>query len=430
MDLLTDLTAAQREAVTHIDGPLLVLAGAGSGKTRVITRRVAHLLRAGIPPERVLAITFTNKAAGEMRQRIESLAPNSKVWVGTFHGFCARLCAATPPWSALIQALPFMIRPTAFAPSKTYSTCLPATNRPSPPSASNRSSAGPRMNSSARESSRHRARDEKDALIARVFEAYEEKLKASSAVDFDDLLVHVVSILKDHKDVRAALDRRYRYVLVDEYQDTNLAQYAIVRALSVDHPNLCVTGDPDQSIYGWRGANLSNILEFEKDYPGCRVVTLERNYRSTKNILSVADHLIKFNRKRKPKSLLTENPRGSPVELTVHARETDEAEGIAGKIVGLVREGDYRFGEIAVFCRMTALTRPIEAAFRSAKIPYQIVGGFSFYERQEVKDILSYLSLMVNPKDDLAFARVVNVPPRGVGKTSLDHLVAGRAAVA
>ncbi len=269
---------------------------------------------------------------------------------------------------------------------------------------------------------KHRARDEKGALVSRVFAAYEEKLRASSAVDFDDLLVHVVAILKNHPDVRASLDRRYRYVLVDEYQDTNLAQYAIVRALSVDHPNLCVTGDPDQSIYGWRGANLSNILEFEHDYPGCRVVKLERNYRSTKNILSVADHLIKFNRNRKPKSLLTENPRGAPVELTVYARETDEAEGIAGRIASLVREGEFRYSDIAVFCRMTALTRPIEQAFRSAKIPYQIVGGVSFYERQEVKDVLSYLNLMANPKDDLAFARIVNVPPRGLGKTTLDHL--------
>ena len=234
----------------------------------------------------------------------------------------------------------------------------------------------------------------------------------------------MVAILKEHKDVRADLDRRFRYVLVDEYQDTNLAQYAIVRALSVDHPNLCVTGDPDQSIYGWRGANLDNILEFEQDFPGCRVVTLERNYRSTKNILSVADHLIRFNRNRKPKALLTENPDGEPVELTIYPRETDEAEGVAARIVELVREGEYGFADIAVFCRVTALTRPIEQAFRSARIPYQIVGGVAFYERQEVKDVLAYLNLMANPKDDLAFARVVNVPPRGLGKTSLEHLSA------
>ena len=246
----------------------------------------------------------------------------------------------------------------------------------------------------------------------------------TSAVDFDDLLVHMVVILKEHRDVRAELDRRFKYVLVDEYQDTNLAQYAIVRALSREHPNLCVTGDPDQSIYGWRGANLANILEFERDFPGCRVVTLERNYRSTKNIISVADHLIRFNRNRKPKSLTTENPIGDPVELTIYPRESDEAEGIAARIAGLVHDGEHGFADIAVFCRVTALTRPFEQAFRSARIPYQIVGGVAFYERQEVKDVVAYLSLLVNPKDDLAFMRVVNVPPRGLGKTSLEHLIA------
>ncbi len=213
-------------------------------------------------------------------------------------------------------------------------------------------------------------------------------------------------------------------MLVDEYQDTNLAQYAIVRGLSVDYTNICVTGDPDQSIYGWRGANLSNILEFEKDFPGCRVVTLERNYRSTKNIISVADHLIRFNRMRKPKALCTENPVGEPVTLSIYHRDVDEAEGVASKIAALVRDGEYRFADIAVFCRVSALTRGFEQACRAARIPYQVVGGVGFYERQEVKDVLAYLNLMANPKDDVAFARVVNVPPRGLGKTSIEHLVA------
>src|SRR5262245_35859796 len=416
MDLLTDLTPAQCEAVTHIKGPLLVLAGAGSGKTRVITRRVAHLLRSGIPADSILAVTFTNKAAGEMRERIEALVPQSRVWVGTFHGICARLLRK---YARLVgidagfsiydqgdrrRAIKDLMDELGWdvpgwTPERVESAISRAKNDLVHPDAW-----------------RRRAADRKDALLARVYEAYEARLRDASAVDFDDLLVHLVSILKDQKDVRADLDRRYSYVLVDEYQDTNLAQYAIVRALSVDHPSLCVTGDPDQSIYGWRGANLSNILEFEKDYPGCRVVTLERNYRSTKNILSVADHLIRFNQNRKPKALHTENVRGAPVVMTDYARETDEADGVAGKIQSLVREGEYRFDEIAVFCRMTALTRPFEQAFRSARIPYQIVGGVSFYERQEVKDILSYLSMMTNPKDDLAFARVVNVPPRGLGK--------------
>ncbi len=266
--------------------------------------------------------------------------------------------------------------------------------------------------------------DHVSAVVSRVYKVYQERLRESSAVDFDDLLVHLVTILKGHPEVRRDLDARFRYVLVDEYQDTNLAQYAIVRGLSVDRPNLCVTGDPDQAIYGWRGANLNNILEFEHDYPGCKVVRLERNYRSTKNILLVADELIRHNRRRKPKSLTTENPVGAPVELTTYATEIDEARCVASKIASLVREGDYTDRDCAIFCRVTARTRGLESALRAAKVPYQVVGGVSFYERQEIKDVLSYLNLMVNPKNDVAFSRVVNVPPRGLGKTSLDKLTA------
>ena len=424
MDLLADLTPQQREAVTHTSGPMLVLAGAGSGKTRVITRRVAHLLQSGATPEQVLAITFTNKAAGEMRERIEQLVPGSRVWVGTFHGFCARLLRIHARLLGLDPGFTIYDQADRLRAVKEVMDQIAGDDARVSPDRVEAAISRAKNDLVSPHVLKQRARDENGLLIAQVFAAYEEKLRNSSAVDFDDLLGHVVTILKDHGDVRASLDRRYRYVLVDEYQDTNLAQYAIVRALSVDHPNLCVTGDPDQSIYGWRGANLSNILEFERDYPGCRVVKLERNYRSTKNILRVADQLIGYNRHRKPKSLLTENPRGAPVELTLYARENDEAEGIASKIEGLVREGEFRFGDVAVFCRITSLSRPLEQAFRSARVPYQIVGGVSFYERQEVKDVLSYLNLMANPKDDLAFARIVNVPPRGLGKTSLDHLIA------
>ncbi len=424
MELLADLTAAQCEAVTHTTGPLLVLAGAGSGKTRVITRRVACLLSNGVAADQILALTFTNKAAGEMRERILALAPQSRVWVGTFHGFCARMLRKYSPLVGIdtnfsiydqgdrlrvVKSVMEVVgwEEAGWTPERVESSISRAKNDLVSPSAM-----------------KHRARDPQERRLAQVYELYEDRLRMTSAVDFDDLLVHMVVILKEHKDVRAELDRRFKFVLVDEYQDTNLAQYAIVRALSVEYPNLCVTGDPDQSIYGWRGANLSNILEFERDFPGCRVVTLERNYRSTKNIISVADHLIRFNRNRKPKGLSTENPIGDPVELTIYPRESDEAEGVAGKIAGLVHEGEHRFADIAVFCRVTALTRPFEQAFRSAKIPYQIVGGVAFYERQEVKDVLAYLNLIVNPKDDIAFARVVNVPTRGVGKTSIEHLVA------
>jgi len=423
MDLLADLTAAQREAVTHTNGPLLVLAGAGSGKTRVITRRVAQLLSQGIPSDQILALTFTNKAAGEMRERIEALVPRSRVWVGTFHGFCARMLRKYSPLVGIDTGFSIYDQNDRLRAVKDVME-LQGWDEPG--------WTGERVESAISRAKndlvspevwKHRAADRPGRLLAQVYQAYEERLRLASAVDFDDLLVHLVAILKEHKDVRAELDRRFRYVLVDEYQDTNLAQYAIVRALSVEHPNICVTGDPDQSIYGWRGANLANILEFEKDYPGCRVVTLERNYRSTKNIIHVADYLIQFNRNRKPKALRTENPIGEPVELTIYPRETDEAEGVAGTIAGLVRDGEFRFADVAVFCRVTALTRTFEQAFLSAGIPYQVIGGVAFYERREVKDVLAYLNLMINPKDDMAFARVVNVPPRGVGKTSVDHVV-------
>lgn len=423
MELLDNLTPPQLEAVTHVDGPLLVLAGAGSGKTRVITRRVAYLLSRGVPSDNILALTFTNKAAGEMRERIDALVPGSKVWVGTFHGFCARLLRTHGSLVGLDSSFTIYDQADRLRTVRDALEALGGEDSPITPEKIEAAISRAKNDLAGPKALAHRARDDKDRLIAKVYAAYEERLKAASAVDFDDLLVHVVSILKNHRDVRASLDKRHRYVLVDEYQDTNLAQYAIVRALSVDHPNLCVTGDPDQSIYGWRGANIKNILEFEDDYPTVRVVKLEHNYRSTKNILSVADHLIQYNANRKPKALITENPLGEPVELTIYARETDEAEGVAGRIQSLVRDGVYNYSDMAVFCRISALTRTLEQAFRAARIPYQIVGGLSFYERQEVKDVVSFLNLINNPKDDLAFTRVVNVPPRGLGKTSFDHLI-------
>jgi DNA helicase II / ATP-dependent DNA helicase PcrA len=422
MDLLSDLTAAQRDAVTHVEGPLLVLAGAGSGKTRVITRRVAYMLGRGIAGPQVLALTFTNKAAGEMRERIAALVPDSDVWVGTFHSLCARLLRTYAPLVGLDRGFTIYDQSDRLRAVKQAMERMDLDGLSVTPERIDAAISRAKNDLVSPEVMAKRAGDHVAAVVAKVFRAYQDRLRESSAVDFDDLLTHMVAILKGHKDVRAQLDARFRYVLVDEYQDTNIAQYAIVRALSTDHPNLCVTGDPDQSIYGWRGANLKNILEFEHDFPGCRVVKLERNYRSTKNILRVADHLIRFNSRRKAKALTTENPEGAPVELTVYANETDEARGVASKIVSLVREGEYAYGEVAVFCRVTALTRNFEMAFRAAKIPYQVVGGVSFYERQEVKDVLAYLNLLANPKDDVAFGRVVNVPPRGLGKTSLDHL--------
>ncbi len=423
MDLLADLTPAQREAVTHVDGPLLVLAGAGSGKTRVITRRVAHMLHRGIGGANILALTFTNKAAGEMRERIAALAPDSGVWVGTFHALCARLLRSYASLVGLDRGFTIYDQADRLRAVKGVMERLGLDEAGVTPEKVDAAISRAKNDMvSAEALARRGDGDHVSAVVARVFGGYQERLRESSAVDFDDLLVHLVTILREHPNVRKELDARFRYVLVDEYQDTNLAQYAIVRGLSVDRPNLCVTGDPDQSIYGWRGANLNNILEFEHDYPGTKVVKLEQNYRSTKNILRVADHLIRFNRKRKPKSLHTENPEGDPVELAIYSTETEEAEGVASRIKALVNEGDHAFRDVAVFCRVTALTRGFEAAFRSAKIPYQVVGGVSFYERMEIKDVLAYLSLLNNPKDDIAFGRAVNVPPRGIGKTTMEKL--------
>ena len=422
MDLFKDLTPAQREAVIHVDGPLLVLAAAGSGKTRVITRRVAHMLGQGIGGGNILALTFTNKAAGEMKQRIEALVPKSGVWVGTFHGLCARLLRSYAPLVGIDRSFTIFDQSDRLRAVKDAMEKLDLEDASVTPERIDSAISRAKNDLITPEAMSKRAGDHVQAVTAKVYARYQERLKAASAVDFDDLLVHLVTILKKHPDVRRDLDARFRYVLVDEYQDTNLAQYAIIKALCVDRPNLCVTGDPDQSIYGWRGANIKNILEFEHDYPGCKVVKLERNYRSTKNILLAADALIRHNRKRKAKDLTTENPQGQPVELTVYGTETEEAHGVASKIVGLVREGKYAYKDVAVFCRVTALTRGLEQAFRSAKVPYQVVGGLSFYERQEIKDVLSYLSLMANPKNDIAFNRVVNVPPRGIGKTTLEKL--------
>ena len=422
MDLISDLTAPQREAVAHVDGPLLVLAGAGSGKTRVITRRVANLLSKGVHGSNILALTFTNKAAGEMRQRIEALVPDSKVWVGTFHALCARLLRSYAPLVGLDRSFTIYDQSDRLKAVKSAVERLDLSAAGVTPERIDSIISRAKNDLITPELMAKRAGDHVSAVAAKVYAEYQKKLVESSAVDFDDLLVHLVTILKSHPDVRKTLDARFRYILVDEYQDTNIAQYGIIRALSRDTPNLCVTGDPDQSIYGWRGANLNNILEFEHDYPGSKVVKLEQNYRSTKNILRVADSLIRHNRKRKAKSLLTENPDGDQVNLTTYAAEADEARGIASKIVGLVREGSRTYADIAIFCRITALTRGLEAALRAAKIPYQIIGGVSFYQRQEIKDVLSYLNLLSNPKDDVAFDRVVNVPPRGLGKTTLGRL--------
>ena len=423
-DLLAPLTAPQREAVTHVDGPLLILAGPGSGKTRVVTHRIAYLLRQGIHPRSILALTFTNKAADEMRSRLDRLAPRQSVWMGTFHRFGARLLRQYSSLDGLAENYSIYdvadsreILKGAIEEERIELTHATPESIAHAISWAKNNLIGP----DEYVASRGR---QIGGIVERVYPTYQKRLLAANAVDFDDLLVHVARLLKENPELRRQLDERYRYILVDEYQDTNLAQYAIVRALSVDHPNLAVTGDPDQSIYGWRGANLSNILEFEKDFPRVQVVRLEQNYRSTKAILRVADALIEHNVRRKKKHLFTDNPEGDPVRLYAYPSQRDEAEHIALQIAEEIRAGRRRPRDFAVFYRINALSRQIEQALREQVIPYQIVNGLEFYQRKEIKDVLAYLHLINNPRSEAAFLRIVNTPPRGIGKATIGRLQA------
>lgn len=427
MSFEDDLTESQRAAVEHFEGPLLVVAGPGSGKTRVITRRIARLIERGVHPHEILAITFTNKAARVMSERVQALLPRSFVWVSTFHRFCARMLRehasiaglssnysifdVSDQLSLLKQVLHELDFDAAhFPPSKLLNRISKAKNdliTPELYASRHSQSVGTHI----------------DAVVARVYPAYQKRLLDSNAVDFDDLLMHVARMLSENDELRRSLDERFRFILVDEYQDTNRAQYQIVAALSQHEPNLCVTGDPDQSIYGWRGAQIENILRFEQDFPRVKMIRLEENFRSTPEILAAADGLIRHNERRKAKRLIATRPSGDPVELRQYLDGQDEAASIAAEIHSLVKSGLRQWSDFAIFYRVNSLSRSVETALSRWKIPYQVAGGLAFYERAEIKDILGYLRLIENPKDRVAFMRVVNTPARGVGKSSLDRFV-------
>ncbi len=422
MTYLEQLTDAQRQAVTHVAGPLLVLAGPGSGKTRVVTCRVAHLLNEGIPAHQILALTFTNKAANEMRARLTHLAPGQPVWMSTFHRFCSQLLRRYAPLVGLSEN--FRIYDSEDSQKALKSVVEDrnlATKHYTP-----RQIAGVISQAKSElvtdETFVQAARRPIEQVTAEVYPAYQQRLMESNAVDFDDLLMHVAMLLTQNVDLRVELDELYRFILVDEYQDTNLAQYTIARALSITHPNLAVTGDPDQSIYAWRGADINNILEFERDYPHVVVVRLEQNYRSTKRILRVADQLISNNVLRKAKSLFTDNPEGQPVRLVRYEGGNEEAEDIARQISDAIRNDELRPKDVAILFRTNALTRNFEHALREYLVPYQVVNGVEFYQRKEIKDVLAYLHLINNPRDEIAFLRVINTPQRGIGKKSLQYL--------
>jgi DNA helicase-2/ATP-dependent DNA helicase PcrA len=425
LDFLSSLNPAQRDAVLHTDGPLLILAGAGSGKTRVIASRVAYLVgeRLAAPGE-VLAVTFTNKAADEMRERVERLAGEDcrAIWVSTFHALCARLLRREAPALGLTRDFVIYDASDQLAVVKQAMKTLNVDDKLIPPRAaqSRISQAKNRMESP--DLMRSAGRSLRDQQISRIFDAYERSLHDASALDFDDLLLKTVELVETVPRVREFYARKFRHVLVDEYQDTNRPQYLLIRRLAEVHRNLCVVGDPDQSIYKWRGADLRNILDFERDFPSVRVVKLEQNYRSTQVILDAATAVIQRNRNRRDKRLWTDQQGGARIR---YARAADEIEE-ADYITRVIRESQAtdRQRMVAVLYRTNAQSRAIEDALMRERVPYRIIGGVRFYERKEVKDALSYLRLVINPHDDVSFRRVVNVPARGIGKTLLESLEA------
>jgi len=421
---LASLNDAQRAAATHVEGPLLVLAGPGSGKTRVVTHRVAHLIAAGVPAREIVALTFTNKAADEMRRRVAELVGPQPVEMGTFHRFAARLLRRYARQVGLTSDYSIFDPDDAAAVLKRAAkkAGLSLSHTPIDRVAGVISRA--KNDLFTPETFEPRWGRPVDDVARRLWPIYQELMLAANAVDFDDLLVHVARLMADDPGLRALLDAQHRFVLVDEYQDTNAVQYAILRGLSLDHPNLAVTGDPDQAIYGWRGASIRNILEFERDYPAAAVVTLEHNYRSSANILGTADRLIAHNSRRKPKRLVTAAAAGAKVRIVLDAEGQEEAERIAAEIATALESGRRSPRDFAILFRTAALSRSLEIALRTAGVPYQLVRGLEFFKRREIRDVVAWLRLLRNPRDDEAFLRVVNVPPRGIGRTSLDRLAA------
>ncbi len=425
-EALAGLNSAQREAVLTTEGPVLVVAGAGSGKTRVLTHRVAHLIRAcGVSPSEILAITFTNKAAGEMRDRLEHMLGGMAraIWILTFHAACGRILRREaerlgykPSFTIYDQADQVRVvkhcleelgkDPKRFTPRGIHAQISNAKNTLVTP-----------------EEYLTRVGSFWDQTVAEVYEAYQRTLHRSNAVDFDDLLMLTVQVLERFPEAREKWQRAFRYVLVDEYQDTNHAQYRLLQLLAAVHGNVFSVGDPDQSVYGFRGADIRNILDFERDFPGARVIALEQNYRSTNAILESANAVIENNRDRKPKRLFSELGRGDPVSVVEVEDEHAEARFVAAELALLV-EGGMSANEIAVFYRTNAQSRVLEDVLTRQQVPYQVIGGPRFYERAEIKDVVAYLSVLDNPADAVSLLRIANRPRRGIGDTSLQRLVA------
>lgn len=427
MDVLAGLNPAQRQAVETIEGPLLIVAGPGSGKTRVITHRVAYLIKVcGISPYRIMAVTFTNKAAREMAERLEKLLGQTAeaLTLGTFHAICARILrqegkaiGLEPRFviydeedqlSLIKQNLQELnLDPKQYTPRAIQSAIKFAKSRLLTPAEYAR-----------------QARSYFDEIVYRVYERYQYSLTQSQGVDFDDLLMKTVQLFDDHPNILSKYQSRYLHILVDEFQDTNLTQYKLIKQLAGKYRNICVVGDPDQSIYSWRFADLRNILSFEKDYPDAKVAFLEQNYRSTQIILDVASSIISANSRRKPKRLWTENETGIPVAIVEVYNEDEEAQFVISEIERLISQKQVSPGGCAVMYRVNAQSRALEEAFMRYGMPYRLVGGTRFYQRREVKDIIAYLRLIHNPADNISLTRIINVPGRGIGQRTVAELSA------
>lgn len=431
VDCTYGLNPQQAEAVINTEGPMLIMAGAGSGKTKVLTCRVANLLQKGVRPYRILAITFTNKAAAEMRGRVNNMSgPAAKdVWLFTFHAFCARFLRME------IDKLPgyggnFAIYDTADS-QNLIKQILKEMNlddkRFQPSGILSRISNAKNALQDAAAFARQ-AGDFYEQKVADIYSRYEQKLQLNNALDFDDLLMLSIKILQENKEVREKYQDRFDYLLVDEYQDTNHAQYLLTKFLAAKHRNICVVGDADQSIYGWRGADIQNILDFEKDYPDAKVIKLEQNYRSTQIILDAANAVIENNTGRKPKNLWTENKSGADIIYFQAVDERDEARFVIEQLQNLQRTENKKLGDMAILYRTNTQSRIFEEMLIKSGISYNMVGGLKFYERKEIKDIIAYLRVIFNPADSLSLLRIINVPKRGIGDASLAKIQAYAAA--
>jgi DNA helicase-2/ATP-dependent DNA helicase PcrA len=419
-ELLQKLNPEQKKAVTAPDGSVLVLAGAGSGKTRILTFRIAYLIARGVPSFNILGVTFTNKAADEMKRRVSELV-RQDVWVSTFHSTCLRILRIEGEAVGVGRNFSIYDDHDQLVLIKECLNELNKDERQINPKGIREQIQRAKDFLLTPEAYRQRAGDHFEEVTAEVYERYEKKLHMSKAFDFGDLIAKTVFLFDEHPRILESWQERFKHILIDEYQDTNHAQYRLVRLLAERYKNIMVVGDPDQSIYSWRGADIRNILDFEKDYPNCQVVKLEQNYRSTANVLDAANGLISFNMSRKPKELWTDKAAGEKLSIFQAGDEKEESHFVVQKIMEYQKAG-RSLSDCVVFYRLHAQSRPIEDALRKSKIPYRIVGGIRFYDRKEIKDLIAYLKAIAFPSDDLSLKRILNVPNRGIGKKTLEML--------